>query len=76
MNPNWARALREQCTAAGVAFFFKQWGSHAPASIVLPGDHLPEDADTMLRTSKAKAGRHLDGRTWDEMPRAKEALAA
>lgn len=26
MHPDWARALRDQCAAAGVAFFFKQWG--------------------------------------------------
>jgi len=26
MHPDWARSLRDQCTAAGVAFFFKQWG--------------------------------------------------
>ncbi|HET9954914.1 MAG TPA: phage Gp37/Gp68 family protein [Polyangiaceae bacterium] len=26
MNPVWVRAIREQCQAAGVAFFFKQWG--------------------------------------------------
>lgn len=27
MHPDWARSLREQCTAAGVPFFFKQWGA-------------------------------------------------
>lgn len=26
MHPDWARALRDQCTAAGVPYFFKQWG--------------------------------------------------
>ncbi len=26
MHPNWARSLRDQCKAAGVAYFFKQWG--------------------------------------------------
>lgn len=30
MNPDWARSLRDQCAAAGVAFFFKQWGKQAP----------------------------------------------
>lgn len=30
MHPNWARALRDQCAAADVPFFFKQWGSWAP----------------------------------------------
>jgi protein gp37 len=26
MDPAWPIALRNQCHAAGVAFFFKQWG--------------------------------------------------
>jgi protein gp37 len=26
MHPDWARSLRDQCQAAGVSFFFKQWG--------------------------------------------------
>ena len=29
MHPDWARSLRDQCQAAGVAFFFKQWGQWA-----------------------------------------------
>jgi protein gp37 len=27
MHPDWIRSLRDQCTAAGVPFFFKQWGN-------------------------------------------------
>jgi hypothetical protein len=30
MHPNWARQLRDQCVAAGVPFFFKQWGEWVP----------------------------------------------
>jgi protein gp37 len=30
MSPDWARALRDQCTAAGVPFFMKQWGEWLP----------------------------------------------
>ena len=26
MHPDWARGVRDQCQAAGVPFFFKQWG--------------------------------------------------
>ena len=26
MDPDWARSVRDQCVAAGVAFYFKQWG--------------------------------------------------
>lgn len=50
LDKQWVRSLRDQCAAAKVPFFFKQWGGF----------------------QKAKHGRHLDGRTYDEMP----ALAA
>jgi protein gp37 len=30
MHPDWARSARDQCQAAGVPFFFKQWGEWAP----------------------------------------------
>lgn len=32
MHPDWARSLRDQCKAAGVPFFFKQWGEFADLS--------------------------------------------
>lgn len=53
MHPDWARSLRDQCNAAGVAFHFKQWGEWG--------------ADG-ARVGKKSAGRLLDGRTWDQMP--------
>lgn len=31
MHPQWARRHRDQCAEAGVPYFFKQWGEHAPA---------------------------------------------
>lgn len=30
MHPDWPRSLRDQCQAAAVPFFFKQWGEWAP----------------------------------------------
>lgn len=30
MNPDWARKVRDDCQAANVPFFFKQWGDNAP----------------------------------------------
>ena len=30
MHPDWARTIRDQCQAAEVPFFFKQWGEWAP----------------------------------------------
>ena len=34
MHPDWARSLRDQCHAAGVAFHFKQWGEWTPGENV------------------------------------------
>ena len=83
MHPDWARSLRDQCQAAGVAFFFKQWGEWAPL------DHLPSNhfahtkavgemagslhifdrqGGASFRVGKSRAGRLLDGREWNEMP--------
>jgi protein gp37 len=56
MQPAWVESIRNQCAAAGVAFFFKQWGSFGP-----------QDGQ-MRRLGKKTAGRLLDGRTWDDYP--------
>jgi len=38
MHPAWPRLLRDQCAAAGVPFFFKQWGEWIPFKPVPGGD--------------------------------------
>ncbi|MEQ8292521.1 MAG: phage Gp37/Gp68 family protein [Roseovarius sp.] len=71
MHPDWARMIRDQYTGAGVPFFFKQWGEFVSVSeIEGPGDHhkFPDGA-TVRRTGKKLAGRTLDGRVWDQMPK-------
>lgn len=40
LHPDWARHLRDQCDAAGVSFFFKQWGEFS-----LDYDRDREDPD-------------------------------
>jgi len=40
MHPDWARSVRDQCVAAGVPFFFKQWGAFQHGSIKFGG---PQD---------------------------------
>lgn len=35
-HPAWFRSLRDQCVAAGVPFFFKQWGEWAPHDAIDP----------------------------------------
>jgi protein gp37 len=32
MDPSWVTGIRDQCTSAGVPFFFKQWGGRTPKS--------------------------------------------
>ena len=38
MHPDWARALRDQCAAASVPFFFKQWGDWLPIGQFYPDE--------------------------------------
>jgi protein gp37 len=54
MKPTWARDIRRQCEKIGVPFFFKQWGAYSEAGV---------------RVGKGKAGRVLDGKTWNGFPR-------
>jgi protein gp37 len=32
-HPDWARSLRDQCQAAGVPYFWKQWGAWLPGTV-------------------------------------------
>lgn len=72
MHPDWPRALRDQCVAAGVPFLFKQWGEWAPPwTTEFPTGavvHRFESGTFAVRAGKKTAGRELDGRTWDEFP--------
>lgn len=80
MHPDWVRDIRDRCVAAGVAFFFKQWGEHRPlidylragGGCPVPCVEIPTPDGSrrgeMARVGKKAAGRVLDGRTWDEMP--------
>jgi len=72
MEPSWARSLRDQCTKAGVPFFFKQWGQWAPDGDApyAPGT-VPDMHSMIWCSSKKLAGRELDGRMWDEYPDAR-----
>jgi protein gp37 len=70
MHPDWPRSLRDQCQAAGVPFFFKQWGEWVSVSEVEgPGAHRHFlDGATVRRTGKKLAGCLLDGREWKQFP--------
>ncbi|MBD5781649.1 phage Gp37/Gp68 family protein [Pelagicoccus sp. NFK12] len=70
MNPEWARSLRDQARAEGVAFHFKQWGHWAPKELLTDKQRkvVTIGANVMASAGKKAAGRELDGRTWDELP--------
>ena len=70
-SPQWFRNIRDQCVASGVAYFHKQNGEYASVSEVEgPGEHFTfPDGRTVRRVGKKRAGRELDGRTWDEFPK-------
>ena len=76
MHPAWARAARDQCQAAGVPFFFKQWGDYEPfefARLKIGAAQIPAhvefpDGTKTMHVGKKSAGRLLDGREWNEHP--------
>lgn len=53
MKREWVDSIKQQCDHAGVAFFFKQWGTWG--------------ADGQKR-SKKENGRRYRGKIWDAMP--------
>lgn len=83
MNPQWVKWLRDDCLMAGIKFHFKQFGEFLPYGISTPlPDYVTDwaylddkctiaafpDGTTVKRVGKHKAGRVLDGRTWNEFP--------
>ena len=68
MHPDWARSLRDQCQAAGVPFFFKQWGAYRPHDGHGPAPTRFSDGMGMVCVGKKAAGHLLDGRAWQEFP--------
>ena len=49
MHPDWVRSIRDQCSAAGVPFFFKQWGEWTDLQ------HAGGNSWTFTRTTKSGA---------------------
>jgi len=77
-HPDWFRQARDQCQAAGVPFFMKQWGEWLPQDECTDEQwskarerYGEEDSDGWHRwawVGKKAAGALLDGRAWREMP--------
>jgi protein gp37 len=63
MHPDWVRSIRDQCAAAKVPFFFKQWG-----------DYANTEANGVVfyeKVGKAKSGWLLDGKEYKQFPSTK-----
>lgn len=75
-HPDWVRSLRDQCQAALLPFFHKQWGEFVPdcqwsqeMGIRSPNwayNHL------FIKVGKKAAGSMLDGQQYKEFPRVAE----
>lgn len=80
-HPEWFRSVRDQCVAAGVPYFFKQWGEwqdgyeadvsdgryECEMHTFPPAGHAARGYH-VYRVGKRAAGRMLDGREWNEFP--------
>ncbi|GAA1401811.1 phage Gp37/Gp68 family protein [Pseudonocardia kongjuensis] len=74
MHPAWPRALRDQCAAAGVPFFFKQWGRWS----IYPATRPDGLMDLRGRITVADDGTVYQpgDLAWPDGPRAGEAVRA
>ncbi len=81
MHPDWARSIRDECQAAGVPYFFKQWGEWVPVSsdagVYFSGDielradgyswpiEQPHGADDGTAVTMRRLGKKAAGRQLD-----------
>lgn len=79
IHPDWVRTLRDQCQAAGVPFFFKQWGEWrekecketkewASKTYYTGNQVMSIGNDQFFRIGKKNAGNLLDGKVWAQFP--------
>ena len=64
MHPDWARGLRDQCAAAGVPFFFKQWGEWKEWRHDVDGPYVEEIGDEEAEAAAATIAREVQTPGW------------
>lgn len=67
MHPEWLRAMRDQCAAAGVPFLFKQWGEWAPADEMASEFQEHYDVQGLTSGASVRVGKKAAGRTLDDV---------
>lgn len=72
MHPDWARSLRDQCTTAGAAFFFKQWGEWVSglqmAGVTAISSAPAKDGNFAHPHRRRVHGGELDGEFFEGLP--------
>jgi len=68
MHPAWARHVRDQCCALGIAFFHKQWGTYWSNPLVQEDGLLLAEAERCDPRTNGKGGALLDGRLHRDFP--------
>ena len=77
MHPDWARSVRDQCQAAWVPFFFKQFGEwihetqvqeNMPIHAVSSKRMMADDKYKFIKVGKKHTGHILDGKEHLEFP--------
>lgn len=74
MNPDWARSLRDQCQAADVPYFFKQWGEYVGGEVISDGEMVwftPESrneaAGVILKRDSKRDAKRFDDSFWKNL---------
>ncbi|MFM2422160.1 MAG: hypothetical protein RL291_690 [Pseudomonadota bacterium] len=64
MHPDWARSIRDQCTAASVPFFFKQWGEYRASDVHPQMINIRVRGHAMMPDGSPCDGPQYIGATW------------
>jgi protein gp37 len=68
MQPAWARHVRDQCVAFGIAYLPKQWGTYRSNPFVQEHGLAPAEAAQRDPPINGKGGALLDGRLHRDFP--------
>jgi protein gp37 len=63
-HPDWARSLRDQCAAADIPYFWKQWGEWLPFDQVRSNEQRDAVSRTTIEASKKGNGKQTVFGAW------------